>query len=150
MASLVTDIRQLRKKRAIIPAESLSPAPPVPFLLPETNRDSPDAVSLARLIGMNPALSLLIETLDLELTRAELPPGHARLWDLAGQALTGGATYTRLEAIDRIRIKTNVSQERAEKGFDLMIESRAIEPTVDALTYTTHTDLFYLGGSTPF
>jgi hypothetical protein len=148
--ALVTDIRELRRKRTIGLVKPPTPEQPQPVLLPAVERESYEETLLARLIESNPALTTLIDTLDLELVRAVLPPGHARLWDLAGQSLQGGITYTRAEAIEKIRTNTSVTEERAEKGFSLMIESRAIEPAVDALTNTLHPDLFYLGGSTPF
>ena len=50
--------------------------------------------------------------------------------------------FTQEEIIGRLIDKTGVEPERAKKGFNMMLQSGAIE-------HTGHT-LYYLGGSTPF
>jgi len=47
------------------------------------------------------------------------------------------------EIIERIMKATNVSQERAEIGFTLMLQAGAIEQAINP-------EIYYLGGSTPF
>lgn len=91
----------------------------------------------------NPAVMKLLERLDFEPVSVNLPPGHERLWQLAGEALAGWRTYTRAEAIERIRQQTNVTPERAERGFMMMVEARAIEQAPNP-------EHFYLGGTAPF
>ena len=105
---------------------------------------------LRRMQRKNPYLDSLIDSLDLAPVELDQPAGNARLWELAGKALAPGRIYSRLDAIELIRTGTGVSQDRAELGFKLMLESKAIEQTVNAETAQLHPDRFYLGGSTPY
>lgn len=63
--------------------------------------------------------------------------------DLAKRILSGERSYTREEIVDRIEGATEVTKDRAEKGFNLLLQAGAIEPTLDP-------GLYYLSGSTPF
>ena len=150
MPTLVTNIRQLRKRVPAIATEQTVEPEQIPVSFDRAERLSPLDVVLSRLEKINPALRELINTLDLEPVSVNLPPGHARLWELAGQSLEGNRTYTRAEAVDCISVRTSVTQDRAERGFTLMLESKAIEPTGDIPGGGYSTELFYLGGSTPY
>lgn len=66
----------------------------------------------------------------------------ARLIALAHRVIPGQDSYTREEIVERIQEATGVSGERAEKGFNLILQAGAIEPTLR--------DRYYLAGSTPF
>lgn len=150
MSALVTDIRQLRKRRVVATTQPVISPDQVPISFEPTERASPLEAVLSRLNVAYPVLKLLIDTLDLEPVAVSLPPEHARLWELAGKSLQGGIIYSRAETIAAISQRTAVTIERAERGFELMVDSHAIEPITDALTGQPHTDFFYLGGSTPF
>lgn len=66
----------------------------------------------------------------------------ARLIALAHRVIPGEDSYTREEIVERIQEATGVSGERAEKGFNLILQAGAIVPTLR--------DRYYLAGSTPF
>jgi len=65
-----------------------------------------------------------------------------KLIALANRVIEGENSYSREDIIERIKEATNVSQERAERGFNLILQAGAIEPTLG--------DRYYLTGSTPF
>ena len=65
-----------------------------------------------------------------------------KLIALAQRVIEGENSYSREEIIARIKEATNVNQERAERGFKLMLRAGAFEPTLG--------DRYYLTGSTPF
>ena len=65
-----------------------------------------------------------------------------KLIALAQRVIEGENNYSREEIVTRIKEATNVSQERAERGFTLILQAGAIEPTLG--------DRYYLTGSTPF
>lgn len=110
----------------------------------------------SRLVSKYPLLESLIESLDLvstktgdRLRRVDLsqpepprPVDRSRLIALASTLLEPENSYSQEEVISRLREATQVSQERAERGFKLMLQVGAIEPTVG--------ERYYLPGSTPF
>jgi hypothetical protein len=65
------------------------------------------------------------------------------LFRIATKVLLPECHEPRQSIISAISTQTNVTRERAEKGFEMMVQKRAILPTLDP-------DLFYLHGSTPF
>lgn len=65
-----------------------------------------------------------------------------KLIALAQRVIEGENNYSREDIIERIKEATNVNQERAERGFNLILQAGAIEPTLG--------DRYYLTGSTPF
>lgn len=66
-----------------------------------------------------------------------------KLTVIAHKIIAPENNYTKEEIIARLLDETKVSQERAENGFNLMIQAGAIEQT-------TVERLYNLGGSTPF
>ncbi len=79
-------------------------------------------------------------------TEIEIKPQEvdsSKLIALAGKIIKGENSYSKEEIIARIKEATNVSQERAERGFLLMLQEGAIAQTINP-------ELYYLGGSTPF
>lgn len=62
---------------------------------------------------------------------------------LAQRVIAGERSYTKSQIIELIMEATKVNQDRAEIGYKLMIETGAIEQTLNP-------ELYYLGGSTPF
>lgn len=157
MCALITDIKQLRKRRPVEPVVETGNNGSAADVAEEsviehlpTDRLSLTESALSRMAAKNPALTLLVSTLDLELVGVNTAPGHARLWELAGKALGGNRTYSIDEVISRIQQSSMISRDRAEKGFAMMVESKAIESTIDWITGTYTKEQFYLGGSTPF
>jgi len=65
-----------------------------------------------------------------------------KLIALAQRVIEVENNYSKEDIIARIKEATNVSQERAEIGFNLMLQALAIEPTPG---YN-----YYLTGSSPF
>jgi len=66
-----------------------------------------------------------------------------KLIALAQRVIEGENSYSREDIIKRIKEATNVNQERAERGFNLILQAGAIEQTINP-------ELYYLTGSTPF
>jgi hypothetical protein len=62
---------------------------------------------------------------------------------IAQRVIEGENSYNREEIIAKIIEVTEVSQERAERGFNLILQAGAIEQTINP-------ELYYLGGSVPF
>lgn len=67
----------------------------------------------------------------------------AQLIALARRTLEEENNYSKEEVISRIKEVTNVSEERAERGFNLFLQAGAIE-------FIPRIDRYYLTGSTPF
>ena len=113
MSLLSTDITQL--KRLSLSGDN-KPAPPSPpkDVAPKEPRPTPTQVKI-----------------DV--------PG---LISLAHRLIRPESSYSKEEVLDRIIAQTQVDQDRAERGFNLMLEAKALEVT-PAQTY-------YLAGSTPF
>jgi hypothetical protein len=65
-----------------------------------------------------------------------------KLISLAHRVTPGEDSYSKEEVIDRIKEATNVNQERAERGFNLLLKAKIIEPTPRGK--------YYLATSTPF
>lgn len=66
-----------------------------------------------------------------------------KLIALALRVIEGENSYRIEEIIERIKEATNVNQEIAERGFNLILQAGAIEQTINP-------ELYYLVGSTPF
>ena len=52
-----------------------------------------------------------------------------KLIALAQRVIEGENSYTKEEIIERLKEATNVNQERAERGFNLILQAGAIEPS---------------------
>jgi hypothetical protein len=77
---------------------------------------------------------------------AEEPPQDIdipKLTALAKRTLRGNNGYTREEVVDLIKQTAQVSQQRAERGFTLMLQAQTIEQAPNP-------EIYYLAGSTPF
>ena len=123
-----------------------------------------EEIAYSRLVAINPLIEELVERLDLvsETTgerirkvelREDIKPhpepkvkaqeiDRPKLIALAQRVIEGENSYSREEIIERIKEATNVNQERADRGFNLILQAGAIEPTLG--------DRYYLTGSTPF
>lgn len=156
----ITKLKRLPLKEVPPPAPELRVAPAILVERPPTDEE----IAYSKLVAINPLIEELVERLPLvsektgerirkvELREEEVLPSESKvkaqeidkpkLIALAQKLIEGDNSYTRPEIIDRIKKVTQVSQERAERGFNLLLEAGAIEPTLG--------DRYYLTGSTPF
>jgi hypothetical protein len=161
MSLLTTDITKVNRlslKEIKLPAIELRAKPITPIVVerPPSNEE----IVYSNLVAINPILEELVESFNLvsiktgerikkvEL-REDIKPhpnleegDKLKLIALAQRVIEVENSYSRAEIIDRIKEATNVRQERAERGFNLILEAGAIE--------TTTGDKYYLIGSTPF
>lgn len=159
MSLLSTDIKKVKRlslRGVRLPAPKLKPPPPLLVERPPTNEE----IIYSKLVTVNPLIENLAERLDLvsittgerikkvELRdeyKPEIKPQEIdkpKLIALAQRVIEGEKSYSRDGIIERLREATNVSQERAERGFNLILQAGAIELTPG--------DGYYLTGSTPF
>lgn len=166
MSLLSTDITKLKRlslREVKLPTPKLrdiEPTPPIKVERPPTDEE----IAYSRLVVINPLIEELVERLDLvsittgeRIRKVELREEYKphpeteikakeidkpKLIALAQRVIEGENSYSREEIIERIKEATNVNQERAEKGFNLILQAGAIEPTLG--------DRYYLTGSTPF
>lgn len=90
-----------------------------------------------------PLLEALVASLGLVIdTDEKRPLETAKLWKITEDILTRNTSYTKEEIICRIQLNTKVSRERAENGFNKMIEAGIIEATGQGA--------YYLKGTAPF
>jgi hypothetical protein len=156
MSLLSTDIAKVRRlslSGVKLPTVELRVEPITPIEKPPSDEE----IAYSKLIAINPLLEKLVNSLDLVsiktgdrikkvgLNEDIKPPQEidkTKLIALAQRIIGGENSYTKEQTIERIKEATNVSQERAEKGFTLLLQARAIEPTLGGT--------YYLTGSTPF
>ena len=163
MSLLSTDIAKvkrlsLREVKLPTPERRVEPITPILVERPPTDEE----IAYSKLVAINPIIEELVERLDLvsiktgeRIKKVELredikpqPEIKAKEIDkpkliaLAHRVIEGENSYSREDIIERIKEATNVSQERAERGFNLILQAGAIEPTLG--------DRYYLTGSTPF
>lgn len=152
----INKVKRLSLKEVKLPERRVEPITPILVERPPTDEE----IAYSRLVDINPLLEKLVERLDLvSITtgerikkvqlREDIKPepkaqeiDKPKLIALAQRVIEGDNSYSREEIIERIKEATNVSQERAEKGFSLILQAGAIEPTLG--------DRYYLTGSTPF
>ena len=155
----ITKVKRLSLKDVKLPATERR-AEPIQVDRPPTDEE----VIYSNMLSINPLLEDLVERLDLvsittgeRIKKVELredikphpePEVKAQEIDkpkliaLAQRVIEGENSYSREEIITRIKEATNVNQDRAERGFNLILQAGAIEPTQG--------DRYYLTGSTPF
>ena len=164
----ITKLKQLSLKDIKLPApevRNIEPTEPIKVERPP----SAEVEAYSRLVAINPKLEELVESLDLvsettgerikkveikETTTLPPPPpdpepernpkeiDKPKLIALAQRVLKDVESYTKEEVIERIVEATKVTKERAERGFNLILQAGAIE--------TTEGERYYLTGSTPF
>ena len=150
MSLLSTDITKvkrlsLREVKLPTPKRRVEPITPILVERPPTDEE----IAYRRLVAINPLIAELVERLDLvSITTGERikkvePQETDKLTALAQKVIKGENSYSRAEVVARIKEATNVSQERAERGFNLILQAGAIEQTINP-------ELYYLVGSTPF
>lgn len=166
MSLLSTDITKvkrlsLREVKLPIPEVRVEPITPILVERPPTDEE----IAYSKLVAINPLIEELVERLDLvsiktgeRIKKVELREEYKphpepeikaqeidrpKLIALAQRVIEGENSYNKEEIIERIKEATNVNQERAERGFNLILQAGAIEQTINP-------ELYYLVGSTPF
>ena len=144
MGLLTTDIRKERRlslKDVKLPAPEIKP---IKVEAPSTAEER----MYSKIVEKYPLFLEAVELLDLVSpvtgTRVKIvdtKPSRETLIALAKRLIKGEAMHSKEEIIEAIKTGSKVSQERAEKGFSLMLEAGAFEPIGDS---------YYLTGSTPF
>jgi hypothetical protein len=154
MSLLTTDLSKVKKlslQGAKLPIKEKEPEP--------TNYPpSPEEKAYRKLVDINPLIEELVDRLDLvskttgerikRVDTANLKPevkqeiDKPKLIALAQRLLKVETSYSREEIIDKIKETTSVNQERAEKGFNLILQAGAIEMSIG--------ERYNLIGSTPF
>lgn len=165
MSLLSTDIAKVKRlslREVKLPPTERKVEPITPILVERPPTD--EEIAYSRLVAINPLIEEPVERLDLvsETTgerikkvelREDIKPhpepeikvketDKPKLIALAQRLIEGENSYSREDIIERIKEATNVNQERAEKGFNLILQAGAIEPTLG--------DRYYLTSSTPF
>ena len=144
MGLLTTDIR---KERRLSLKDVKLPAPerkPINVETPSTAEER----MYSKIVEKYPLFLEAVELLDLvspvtgkRVKIVDTKPSRETLIALAKRLIKGEAMHSKEEIIEAIKTGSKVSQERAEKGFSLMLEAGAFEPIGDS---------YYLTGSTPF
>ena len=157
----ITKVKRLSLKEVKLPAkEPKVETGPKEVEIPPTDEE----IAYSRFILINPTIETLVERLNLvssetgeRIKKVELPEEYKKLPEpevkskevdkpkllaLALRILNGERTYTKEDVIGRIIADMKVNQERAEKGFNLLLQVGAIQPV--------GWGRYYLTGSTPF
>jgi hypothetical protein len=159
----ITKVKRLSLREIKLPAPELRVEPITPILVERPPSD--EEIAYSKLVAINPIIEELVERLGLvsiktgeRIKKVELredikylpePEIKAQEIDkpkliaLAQRVIEGENSYSREDIIERIKEATNVSQERAERGFNLILQAGAIEQTINP-------ELYYLVSSTPF
>jgi hypothetical protein len=154
----ITKVKRLSLREVKLPAPKRKVEPITPILVEKPPTE--EEVVYSRLVTKYPLLETWVKRLDLvsiktgdrirkvELREATDPEVKVQETDkpkliaLAKKVLEGEMSYSQSQIVERIKEATNVSQKRAELGFNLMLQAGAIEPAQG--------DNYFLTGSTPF
>jgi len=158
----ITKVKRLSLREVKLPAPELRVEPITPILVerPPTNEE----VFYNKLIAVNPLIEELVETFNLvsintgeRIKKVDLKTDNKshpepeikvkeidkpKLIALAQRVIEKENSYNKEEIIARIKEATNVNQERAERGLNLMLEAGAIEIIPG--------ERYIIKGSTPF
>jgi hypothetical protein len=159
----ITKVKRLSLKEVKLPAPELRVEPITPILVERPPSD--EEIAYSKLVAINPLIEELVERLDLvsiktgeRIKKVELREEYKpypepeikaqeidkpKLIALAQRVIEGENSYSKEEIVARIKEATNVNQDRAERGFNLILQAGAIEQTINP-------ELYYLVGSTPF
>lgn len=161
MSLLTTDIRKVKRLslREVRLPERREPITPIQVERPPTEEE----IAYSRLVAINPLIEELVGRLDLVSPTTEerinkvtlldeyntpqenVPQGvdSLKLITFAKTIIEGERGYTREEIVERIIQATNVSRDRADIGFTLLLQAGALEQT-------TNPYIYHLIDSTPF
>ncbi len=162
LSTNIAKVKRLSLRDVKLPTTERRVEPITPILVERPPTD--EEIAYSKLVAINPLIEELVERFDLvsittgerikkvEL-REDIKPhpepeiktkeiDKPKLIALAHRVIEGENSYSRADIIERIKEATNVNQERADRGFNLILQAGAIEPTLG--------DRYYLTGSTPF
>jgi hypothetical protein len=158
----ITKVKRLSLREVKIPTTERRVEPITPILVerPPTEEE----IAYSKIVAINPLIEELVELLALRsiktgerIKKVDLREDNKphpekevkameldkpKLIALAQRVIEGENSYSKEEVVDRIKEATDVSQERAERGFSFMLQAGAIKPTLG--------DKYYLISSTPF
>jgi|AntRauTorckE6833_2_1112554.scaffolds.fasta_scaffold14964_3 hypothetical protein len=159
----ITKVKRLSLREVRLPTPEVRNIEPIKTKKVE-RPPSDERIAYSKLVAINPLLEELVERLDLvsETTgerikkvklREDIKPhpepeiktkkiDKPKLIALAKKVIEGENSYSKEDIVARIKEATNVNRERAERGFNLMLQAGAIDLTLG--------DSYYLTGSTPF
>lgn len=158
----VTKVRRLSLREVKLLTKERRVEPITPILVETAPTEEERAYS--KLLAINPLIGELVKRLELVSSKTgeriskietgeEIKPhpepevkpeeiDKPKLIALAQRVIKGENSYSKEEIVAKIKEATNVNQERAERGFTLILQARAIELTPGGS--------YYLSGSTPF
>lgn len=158
----ITKVKRLSLREVKLPTPEVRVEPVTPILVERPPTD--EEIAYSKLVAINPLIGKLVESLDLvsittgeRINKVELREEYKphpepeikaqeidkpKLIALAQRVIERENSYSKEEIVTRIKEATNISQERAEKGFNLILQAGAIELTMG--------DRYCLTGSTPF
>lgn len=158
----ITKGRKLSLKDAKLPSTELKLETTTPIKIDKPPTDEETVYS--KLVAKNPLLEKLVDNLGLVSSQTgeslkkvkhsknfkphpepEIKPKEVdkdRLIALSKKVIESQNNFTKDEIIERIKEATNVTQERADRGFNLILDAGAIKEVLG--------DRYYLTGSTPF
>jgi len=155
----ITKVKRLSLRDAKLPAPELR-VKATPFIQVD-KYPTDEEIIYNRLALINPAIEKLVERLNLvsintgkRINKIELSdnikphpepapkPLQINIIDLAERVINRENNYSKDEIIARIKDITNVSQERAERDFNLILQAKAVETILG--------ERYYLKDSTPF
>lgn len=154
----ITKVQRLSLREVKLPTTERRVNTPILVDRPPSNEER----VYSKLVAINPLIEELVERLDLvsiktgeRIKKIDLQPNFrpqleqkiketdkSKLIALAQRIIEVENNYTKEDFIKLIKEATNVNQERAEIGFNLILQTGAIKET------TINT--YYLTGSTPF
>ena len=157
----ITKVKRLSLQEVKLPTIERRVEPITPILVekPPTNEE----IVYSKLVAINPLLEKLVDSLDLvsiktgerikkvdiETIKPHPEPevkaqeiDKPKLIALAHRVIEGDSSYSKEDIIVKIEKATNVNQERAERGFNLILQAGAIQLTPGGM--------YYLTGSIPF
>ena len=145
----ISKVRRLSLRDVKLPATEVRvDTPTLRIDRPPTDEE----ITYSKIIDSNPLIEKLVDRLKLvsnttgeRLRKVDLPAqeiNKPQLIALAKRFIEKDNSYTKEEVIERIKEATKVTQDRAEKGFNLILQAGAIE--------LTQGERYYLTGSNPF
>jgi hypothetical protein len=157
----ITKVKRLSLQEVKLPTIERRVEPITPILVERPPTD--EEIVYSKLVAINPLLEKLVDSLDLvsiktgeRLKKVDIeaikphpePEVKAQEIDkpkliaLAHRVIEGDNSYSKEDIIVKIEKAINVSQERAERGFNLILQAGAIQLTPGGM--------YYLTGSIPF
>ena len=157
----ITKVNRLSLQEVKLPTTERRVEPITPILVERPPTD--EEIVYSKLVAINPLLEKLVDSLDLvsiktgerikkvdiEAIKPHPEPevkaqeiDKPKLIALAHRVIEGDSSYSKEDIIVKIEKATNVNQERAERGFNLILQAGAIQLTPGGM--------YYLTGSIPF